>query len=217
MAETPFKKLDFFFNQFKPFFCKKHQLILRAGNTPYGIFYIRRGFARQYLISQDGKELTTIIYKPKDLFPIKWAIANSPIKSYFESMTAMELVRAPREDFLSFIRDEPEVFLQLVSRIVNRLDAILERMQYLAFGTAHVKVASLILILAERFGKKFRKKIMIQLPLTHNDIASLLGLTRETVSVEMHKFRQAKIIMYHGHQLIINIEKLKKEAHLNSS
>lgn len=213
MSDLSLIKLNNFFAGYTPLRYKKRHTILYPGDTPTGIFYIKTGYVRQYLISHDGKELTTIIYKSADLFPIKWAVINSPIKSYFETLTTVELCKAPKEAFLGFLRSDPDVFLKLTSRIVNRLSAVLERLEYLAFGNAYQKVISILLILAERFGKQNKKQTTIQIPLTHNDIASLIGMTRETVSIEMNKLKKKKSIYYKQRFLVIkNIDRLKEES-----
>lgn len=210
-----FLKLNHFFSKRKVRSHKKREVILRPTDIPSGIFFIEKGYVRQYIISEDGKELTTVIYKPRDLFPIRWALLNMPLQSHFEAMTPVEVRHASKEEFIKFLKKEPEAFLLLTSRIINRLHAILERMEHLAFGSSYNKVASLLLLLVERFGKKSKSFMLIQIPLTHQDIASMLGLTRETVSISMKKLFDKGIISRYDQFIIVkSIRKLEKEASL---
>lgn len=218
MKPAPFKKLNNFFSQFKLLYYKKDEIILRPDDTPSGVFYLCKGYVRLYSISQTGEELTLIIFKPEDFFPIVWAINNTPDEYYCEAMTPVEVWRAPREEFLAFIKSDPDVFLELTSRILIRLGGLLERMGYLVFGSAYQKVASILVICAQRFGLKEGKGIKICVPLTHKDIANLVGITRETASVEMKKLERKGFIYHRGRLFMIkDIKGLEKESLLNSS
>lgn len=217
-AKDPFAKLNLFFATFKPVSYKRHEIVLHPGDVPAGVSYVKKGFVRQYLVSIQGAELTTVIYKPGDLFPLLWVINNTVSLRYFETMTPAELWRAPRERFLDFMTQEPEVFLKLVSRVLSRVNALSERLEYLAFGNAYTKVASILYILAERFGEKRKGgEILIQLPLTHKDLASLLGLARETVSIGMEQLKEKGIITYNRHIVIKNLKRLEKESIVEAS
>lgn len=90
-------------------------------------------------------------------------------------------------------------------------------MEYSIFGNAYNKVAAIILICVERFGLIGKKSIVIQVPLTHQDIANLLGLARETVSIEMEKLQEKGLIKHLGKYLVVkNIQRLKEESVLET-
>lgn len=212
------QKINDFFSKFKKYQYKKGEIILRAGDTPQGVCFIDKGYVKDYAISKDGEELSLIILKPKDFFPLIWAINNTPREYYMEAITAVEAWRTSREKFLEFIKANPDVLLELTGRILTRFGGILQRMEYMAFGNAHQKVASILAILSERFGKKERKNIVIQVPLTHKDIAELLGLTRETASIEIKKLERKKIIAHRSRFIRVkDFKKLKEESLFNNS
>lgn len=128
-------------------------------------------------------------------------------------MTAVELCQAPREKFLNFIKNNGEVLFELTHRILTRFGGVLSRMEYAMFGTAYNKVASIILICADRFGQSLGENTTIQVPLTHQDIANLIGVARETVSIEMKKLQNKGLIDYKGKYLMVkNRQKLIRES-----
>ncbi len=217
MEQQTFEKLNRFFFQFKKLSFKKGETILRAEEQPNGVLYLKKGYTRLYSISKDAQELTLIIFKAEDVFPLMWAINNSPNAYYMEAITAVELYQAPREGFLNLIKNDNELLFALTSCILGRFGGVLNRMEYAIFGHAQNKVASIILICAERFGIKVGKEITIQLPLTHQDIANLIGVARETVSIEIEKLQEKGVINHQGKYLIIkNVQKLKAESVLES-
>ncbi len=217
MEQQIYEKLNKFFSGFKKLSFKKGQLILRAGDKPPGIFYLKKGYTRLYSLSKDAQELTLIIFKAGNIFPLMWTMNDAPNTYYLEAITAVELHQAPKEEFLKFIKNDNEVLFELTRRILMRFGGVLNRMEYAIFGHARSKVASIILICAERFGIKDKQGIIIQVPLTHQDIANLIGVARETVSIEMEKLQKKGFINHQGKYLIIkNIQKLKEECALES-
>lgn len=192
-------------------------MILRGGDSPQGVYFIDRGYVKDYSISKEGEELTLIIFKPKDFFPMQWVFNDMPNAHYFEAMTSVELWRCPKKDFIVFIEANPETFFELTSHIVLRLGGIMQRMEYLAFGNAYQKVASIIVICAERFGEKKGDGWIIHIPLTHKDIAMLVGMTRETVSIEIKKLERKGIIGYRGRSIFVkDAASLQKESLLSN-
>lgn len=210
------EKLDNFFCQYKKVSFKKGETILRAGEEPRGVYYLNKGYARLYSISKNAQELTFIIYKPRDFFPLIWTIANQQPLYYTEAVTAVELCQAPKEEFLAFIKNNSDVLLEITNRILTRFAGLLKRMEYSIFGNAANKVESIIVICAERFGIPHQEGILIQIPLTHQDLANLLGVARETVSLEMEKLQKNNIIgRQRKHLIVKNLQKLKEQSILN--
>ena len=145
-----------------------------------------------------------------------WAFNASPNKYYLEAMTALELEMAPRDEFIRFVKANGDALFDLTSRILIRLGGLLSRMEYMVFGNAGNKVASIISICAERFGhKNVSGNTVVGVPLTHKDIANLIGVVRETVSIEMKRLENEGIIGYDGrHILIKDSRKLRSKSKL---
>lgn len=218
MEQPISEKLNEFFSGFKKLPFKKGELILRAGDKPPGIFYLKKGYTKLYSLSKDAQELTLIIFKAGNLFPLMWTMNDALNMYYLEAMTAVEIYQAPREKFLTLLKNDNELLFELTCRILERFGGILNRMEYAIFGHARSKVASIILICAERFGIKDKQNIIIQVPLTHQDIANLIGVARETVSLEMEKLQKKGLIDHLSkHVVIKDIQKLKEECVLEST
>lgn len=187
--------------------------MLRSDDTPQGVYFITKGFVRFYSLSKEGEELTLLIFKPHDFFPVRWAITGKPLYYSYETMTPVEAIRAPREAFVTYLKHNPEVLFQITGSILIRLNNTFERMKYLVYGNAYAKVASMLVLCAQRYGKQNNLETILEVPLTHHDIATLIGLTRETVSVEMGKLVKRGMIRDLGkHVCITDLDRLKEEA-----
>ena len=198
------KKLNPFFSRYKPLNYKKGQVILRPEDQIEYIYFIEKGYVKFYYLSPDGKELTFLIYNPGYIFPILFTfLGDASTKYYFEAYTPVVLRRAPRETFTELISTNTFLMFSLSQEVVVRWQELLNRMELLKLGTASQNVAYIIGLCAEQFGIKKGDMVTIDLPLAHKDIASMVGLTRETVSLEMKKLEQAGLIEYKRNNITI--------------
>lgn len=207
-------KLYKFFSQFNTIAYSKGETILRSGDFAQGVYFLKSGYAKLTSISSDGKELTMVIYAAGDFFPVVWTFFGQKPSVYsYEAITDTEILRAPREKFIGFMNADKGIFLEVTKGIIVRFQTALRRMQYLAFGNASAKLASILLICGRDFGVEKNKEIEIKIPLTHKDIANLVGVTRETASVELKKFDKKGLIAYNKKLITIkDKESLEKKA-----
>lgn len=211
------QKLQNFFAKGKPFHYKKGETIQRSGDFPQGVLFLKSGYARLESISKEGKELTMVVYRPGEFFPVVWAFFGERASIYdLEALTNCEIVRVPRGEFLDFIGENPDVLLDITKHIITRFQLALKRMTYLTFGNSASKLASILLICGRDYGVTKDGQTKLQIPLTHKDIANLVGVTRETVSLELKKFDRKGFIGYNKKFLIIKNKKgLEQEAILS--
>lgn len=215
-TKTPTKLSDFF-SQFKTSNFKRGQVIIRDDTNPNGVYLLRKGNVRLFLNSENGEELTALILKPGDLFPLRWALNNVDNIYNFEALTDTELLSAPRDKFLEFIKGNNDILFEVASYSSFTVGALIYRMQHIVFGNAHAKVASILLTCAKRFGEGHgaSEEIKIQIPLTHQDIATAAGITRETASIEMKKMEKRGVISYKSRSIVVqNLLALEEESYL---
>jgi len=143
-----------------------------------------------------------------------WALSDETNHFFFESFTPTITYRAPKEEVLKFLKKEPNVFFDLNRRMLTGINGLLNRIEYLVFGKAKNKLTSHLIILARRFGQKTTSgRFKICLPLSHQDLAHLNGLTRETTSLLMKELADKDIIDYKQKTItVLDIEKLKEES-----
>lgn len=213
MPTTQQEKLIAFFQKYKKVSYKKGRTILNSQDTPQGVYYVQKGFVKDSTDSRDGKSITLILFKEGDIFPYSWIFNDIPNSHTFESYTDTIIFRAPKDEFLKFLLENPDVFLKVTQRILLRLRGILQRLQDFAFGSAHERIASIFAIMAERFGEKQKEGTVITIPLSHREIAELVGLTRETASIEIKKLEKDNIILRKSkYYLVKNLKTLLKNS-----
>ncbi len=206
------KSLVPFFYKSAPLYVKKGQVIIRPEDTLNNIYFIEKGFVRFYHLSEDGKEYTFLIYKPGYVFPIIYTFTGKATRYYFEAMTPVTLRRTTREEFGKILEENSPLSNLINKELVIRFEELLEKEELLSFGNASRIVAYILRSCALQFGEPVQKYIVIQLKLRHQDIASMAGLTRETVSIEMKKFENEGLIQYRRGRIQIREQKVFNKA-----
>ena len=215
MSINKTKEFEDFYKQFTKRSYKKGEILIRADDDPQGIFCLTQGYVRQYSISKTGFEFTLNILKPISYFPMVWAVNGTPNVYYFEALTSVEVGRAPREQVVNFIKDKPTVIFELMSELLEDYAETLTRIEHLVFSDAYRRVISVLIYIAKHFGEVNKNRIIVNHRFTQQDIATLVGVTRETASSEMVKLEKKGLIKYIDHSILFeDITKLTTELAL---
>lgn len=198
-----------FFRQFKEQSYKKGEVMIRAQESPPGIFYIEEGLIKVYAISQKGNEHVVNVFKSGAFFPMSWALNDTPNKYFYEAVMPVVVRKIPKEKVLSFIKEDPEILLDLLQRVYRGTDGLLQRIDSLMNGNAYFQLITEIHIYAKRFG--VRKGDAVEMKITEMELAQLAGLTRETVSREMKKLKDKNLVTFSKNMLEIPNSALLEE------
>lgn len=203
-------RLEKFFSGFKHQTYKKGEILIRADEKPSGIFYLKQGMVKEYVISKKGEELVINIFRPFSFFPMSWAINNTQNVYYFETITDVESWKAPAEDVIDFIKKDPEILYDLLKRVFKGTDGLLTRMVYLMAGNAYARLITEIIIQTRRFGTPSGAGIEVKI--SETDLAAQTGMTRETISREMKILKNSNLVVYNKNLLHINnLQRLEEE------
>jgi CRP/FNR family transcriptional regulator, cyclic AMP receptor protein len=210
------KEFEKFYKQFVIRKYKKGEMLIRADDNPQGIFCLTKGYVRQYTVSKLGFELTINILKPISYFPMVWAVNGTPNLYYFEALTPVEVGRAPREQVVEFIKDKPTIIFALMSQLLEDYAETLKRLEHLVFSDAYRRVISVLLYIAKHFGIEEKNGVIIHYRFTQQDIATLVGVARETANIELIKLEKAGLIKTIDHSILIeSIANLETELASN--
>lgn len=196
-------KVASFFSHHAPITYKKGEVIIRAEDELFGVHYLAEGYVRQYLLSPSGEMFIVHIYKPGSFFPLTWVMNDTPNLYYFEAMTPVTLVRAPKEEFMRFLRQHSDVLWYATQRLAAGLSGFLHRVTQLVLDDAYTKTVLLILYYAEQFGESVEGGTLIRIPLTHREIAAWIGTTRETASLQVETLIRTGLLGTKGRLLIV--------------
>lgn len=184
--------------------------IVSIADNPAQIFYLNQGFIRLYTISKEGNELTIHIFPPGSVFPILLDKGTNSDQYYFESLTPIEIYGEREKEFRQYIAQKPEAAAEIVQQLSGFSGSVIKKLQIKILGNATQQVIATLLDLADHLGRKEKNGIVITYWFTHQDIASLAGLSRERVTIEIDNLLKKKLITYNSHFISIPKRELLK-------
>lgn len=198
------EKLNALFRSGRQLKYQKHEMILRARETPRGVYLIESGVIKIYSLSKRRHEHVHHIFGAGDFFPIIWPFRRSIRSLYYESISPTSIWLIPRETFREFINSHPDVMAELLEELVDRYHLYSGRIDNLLYSDARERSAYRLLSLANRFGVKTKEGIVIDASITHIDLAHSINMTRETFGRTLSRLQQKGIIGHDDkHHIVI--------------
>lgn len=188
---------------------KKGQPLIHEGEKSDTLFIINKGQVKLSKLTPQGKEQILHILTSGECF-CELNIFNCDEKSNFSAyaMEDTKICMLKKNDMDSIIERNPGIALKLLKTVTKRLAHTENLAHNLATNDPEVRIAYIILEFCEKYGKDTDKGIIINLPLTREEIASYIGVTRETISRKFSKFEDLGFITSIGNKQLIIKNKL---------
>lgn len=202
-------KVANFFTQYPLRSFDKREIIIRAEAELSVVFYLVEGRVSQYDITPSGNEVVVNVFKPSAFFPMSTALNGTPNHYFFETSTKVTAHVSPAADAVQFLKDNPDVAFDLLSRVYRGVDGVLRRMAHLMGGDSKSRLLFELLNAAYRFGET-QPDGTVFVNLKEGDLAKHSGLARETVNRVLQNFKTAGLVeIDHSGVTIKNLRELE--------
>jgi len=203
-------KIDHFFSKYPKVTFSENEIIFRPGTPLTDIFHLQSGTVRMYSISADGEEVTLHIFRPTSMFPLMLLMTKKNNTYYFESSESSVAIKAPANSVVDFLKSEPDILYDVTCRFSEAISGLLTRIENQSVENSYHKIILLLLYLTDKFGEEFETGQKISIPITHEDIASWIGIRRETVSRQIEKLQKNGLVkVQKKHYVLPDVKKLK--------
>jgi CRP/FNR family transcriptional regulator len=167
------------------------------------IYLVKTGTVRIARITGDGKEVTVAVLGKGDLFGEEALFADRPRTTFAVVVDEALLCMARAEDLFALLNREPKMAMNVANLMSDRLLEMSATVEDLSYARLSDRLVHLIERLAIEHGKPCEGGIELTIRLTHADIASLVGSTRETVSLELARLIRAGRLKQKGQALVV--------------
>ena len=178
-------------------------LIFDQSDPSRSVYMVKRGAVRLARITEDGKEVTVAVLGPGDLFGEESLFAGTPRTTFAIAIEETLLCQAKAEDLFALLKIEPQLALNVAKVVSDRLVEMTSTVEDLSYARLSDRLMHLLRRLATEHGRPVDGGVEITVRLTHADLASLIGSTRETVSLELARLIRAGRIKQQGQKLIV--------------
>jgi CRP/FNR family transcriptional regulator len=144
-----------------------------------------------------------------DFCPLSWVFEPEPTVPYFFSaLTDVQAYAVRRSDLKAYLDNNYDALREVTQSLAVRLINTFHHLDAVGKARAEEKIIYSLYFLARRFSDAGQPPDRVVLPLTHQDIASLIGLSRETATQELKKLKERGYIHYDKYSFVIHPEKL---------
>lgn len=188
----------------------KHHMLFSPGSPCEAIYFIEKGRVRVTKLSPEGKTVILALLGPGELIgEAAWEFGEHD--SYAETLEESRVYQISREAFQNYIRENPDFGLRLIEILGGRLKQAQARIEDLVFRQVPSRVARLLLTLAESHGRVTTSGIRVEFPLTHQEIADMVGSSRVTVTQILNRFKSSHWIDIESKRVTIhNLDALEE-------
>lgn len=178
-------------------------LVFVEGQAPRGVFVLCQGRAKLMATNRDGKTFILKIAQPGEILGLHAAVSGKPYELTVETLQPSQLAYIGREDFLRFLKEHGDACLHAAQQLSNDCQSAYDVIR--SIGLSHSvseKLARLLLQWAPD-GRVVDGTIRLKLALTHEEMAQLIGTSRETVTRILSQLKKKGVLDLTGSTLII--------------
>lgn len=208
-SDTVLKQL---FETGKSFLYGRGDTILRAGDTPSGVYMVVSGWVKVYSLCEDGEPNIIMDLGSPDIFPLDWAITGSCRELSFTALEPTQVRRISRERFQQAFAN-PQTAQAVTMKLTYYFRNLSSELENLHYRSARERVAFRLLCLADCFGENKDGHVIVNLRVPNEYIARSTNMTRETASREISRLSQKGLVQNtNGYIIIKDMAALQREV-----
>ena len=181
----------------------KGAMLFIEGQQPRGVFVLCAGKVKLSTSSREGKTIITKISESGDVLGLNGVISNRPYEVTAEMMEPGQANFIPRDSLVHFLKEFPEVAVRVAQQLSRNYYTAYEEIRTLGLAVSpSEKFAKLLLSWSTKTTQE-DGSAQVKLTLTHEEIAEIIGTTRETVSRLFSEFKKKQLMVLKGATLVI--------------
>ncbi|HET6864099.1 MAG TPA: Crp/Fnr family transcriptional regulator [Candidatus Saccharimonadales bacterium] len=195
----------------------KNQLINYQGDPLTHIHMLRQGYVKSYTILDSGDTRTIMILGPGDIFPLAFSASldwdNYTLRYFYQTLCDTEIISLTSDVLRQSIEGDADMMHAYMDYLSSSNQAIMGQLEVMKNKKAIDKVTMLLPYLVDKAGKRVRPGVYeLQLKLSHQEMADLSGVTRETMTTLVKELEKKGIVNQSKNHWVISTKKLESIA-----
>jgi CRP-like cAMP-binding protein len=190
----------------------KGQVVFSAGELADRVYLIEGGWVKIYRLSSDGRRVTVgSIRSPGEMMGLAETLWGGERTCFAGAISNVTLVTVGKQKFEEVMASQSFLAIKVAKLLGARMREAESIIHEMVCWQAPGRLAITLLKIGERCGTESKEGIKLNLPLTHEEIACMVGTSRQTVTSLLNTFKQEKSIMLEGREInIVNPDKLAR-------
>lgn len=173
---------------------RKRECIFMEGEEREAVYFIHSGTIKTFKVDYDGKEQIINLLQAGDMFPHIGFFEESPYPATAEVISDTVLFMIRIEDFDEFMITHPRIAMKVMKIMGQKISALTQRIQEMTSQDVHHRVVLALIRLAQESGLSDNQEIFIDIPITNQDVANIVGSSRETINRVLNQLKKEDLI-----------------------
>lgn len=182
----------------------RDSVLFEEGDDAEELFIILKGLLKVSVIHEDGREFTIIINRPYDCLGEIALLDGATRSAGATALEDLEVASIQKRDFDRFLSNHPKLKDSIIKLLCWRLRTLTDEVSDFAFLNVYFRLSKKLQELASTFGVDSPEGFIIDRRITHQELANMLGTSREMITKIINEMKKKKIIATNHHRLVIS-------------
>jgi CRP-like cAMP-binding protein len=182
---------------------KKGEIIFREGAYPSGIFYVTDGKVKKYKVDKDGREQIIYVANSGELLGYHAVLAEDRFPDSAAALEESKIAFIPKEDFLGALQQSDTLTRRLLKTLSHEFAVLANSVTMYAQKSVRERLALQLIVVREKYKVNFKPGMPVEINLSRDDLASLVGTARENVVRVLTEFKEDGILETKGRKIIV--------------
>ena len=171
---------------------KKGEVIFREGAYPSGIFYITDGKVKKYKVDKEGREQIIYVANTGELLGYHAVLSEDRYPDSAAALEESKIAFIPKEDFLDTLLQSDVLSRRLLKTLSHEFAVLANSLTIYAQKSVRERLALQLIVLREKYKVNFKPGMPVEINMSRDDLASLVGTARENVVRMLSAFKEAR-------------------------
>lgn len=182
---------------------KKGEIIFREGAYPSGIFFIKEGKVKKYKLDNDSKEHIIYVANTGELLGYHAILSEDRYPDSAAVIEESRIAFIPKEDFLNTLQQSSVLSKRLLKTLSHEFAVLVNSLSMFAQKSVRERLALQLIVLREKYKVNFQPGMPVEINMSRDDLASLVGTARENVVRVLSEFKEVGIVETKGRKIIV--------------
>jgi CRP/FNR family transcriptional regulator len=189
----------------------KGDFVFSSGAPGSNVYFLRSGKVKIHQLSPLGREVILWFCFAGEIFGLAEVARGGGRVVNAQACEASEVLAVAQDKFKDFLDHHPRIAMLSMQVLSSRLRVLGDMFVNLVADDVNTRIAKLILRLSARYGTRVGKEVFLNIPLTHQEIADMVGTSRQTVTSALSALKRRGVLSIDSHRIHIESEELLNE------
>jgi CRP-like cAMP-binding protein len=203
LIDLPANELEMLFEHSTEHAYGKGQVIFREGAYPAGIFFIKAGRAKKYKVDKEGREQIIYVANTGELIGFHALLAEERYPDNASVLEDSRIIFIPKDNFLEVLNASEVLARRLLKTLSHEFTVFANSLALFAQRNVRERFAMQLVLMREKYKENFVPGTDVEINLSREDLASLVGTARENILRILKDFKEEGILETRGRKIII--------------